>query len=299
MESNRIMKIMIKIQIILLSFVTSVFGQFQFQREIIPVDINKTVRFSALTVSQFGDIYLIETEGHEVYRLNSEGNVLNVNGGYGWGEARFDTPMDLSMASGLNLFVADYNNHRLVRFDRELNYLTTYPDPNSDYDLSFPRSVVATNLGEIFILRDENAEILRLNVNRGDLMKFGGVEYGDYALRNPVLMRINRAGLINVLEENGRILQFDRFGTPVRRLKTPNEFGVLGMTPVENDIIVLLKKSAGLMLYSSKSENWSLLPITILQEQGRPVSIYYRNDHLYILTDKNHIVVFKRIPARD
>ncbi|MDO9547411.1 MAG: hypothetical protein Q7J65_00390, partial [Candidatus Marinimicrobia bacterium] len=155
------MKTMLKVKLVVLLLIagTVAFGQFVLEREVKPTPVPKSAQFSSLTVSQFGDIYLLESKGQEIYRLNSKGEVQSVNGGFGWKEGRFDTPMDINISSGLNLLVADYNNHRIVRFDRELNYLTTYPNPNSDFELSYPRSVALTNLGEIFILSDENAEI--------------------------------------------------------------------------------------------------------------------------------------------
>ena len=281
--------------VILLITGTVAFGQFVFEREINPAVVPKSTRFSSVTVSQFGDIYLLEEKRHEIYRLDSRGKVLNVNGGFGWEEGQFDTPMDINISSGLDLLVADYNNHRIVRFDRELNYLTTYPDPNSDFELSYPRSVVLTNLGEIFILSDENSEIIRLNLSRNNITTFAGIEYGNYALYNPILIRMNKAGILNVLEDSGRILQFDRFGTPVNRLKVPAESQVLAMVPVGNDIIVTLRKVPGLLMYSAAQKNWSPLIIDGLPKSVYYVSIAYRNNQLYLLALDGRIYICSQL----
>lgn len=296
MECNRTMNIMSKIYGLILLLSLSAFGQFHFDHEIAPSFGERMVRFSSLTVSQFGDFYLIESKGHEIYRLNPTGQILNISGGFGWEEERFDTPLDITMASGLDLLVADYNNHRIVRFDRELNYLTSYPDPNSDIELSFPRSVAMTNLGEIFILSDENAEIIRLSVSQNSVLKFGGIEYGAYALTNPLLIRINQSGIIHVIEENGRILQFDRFGTPIKRLRVPIEAEIRDMAVAGDDIILLVfNKEPIVMQYSAKKQTWLRLQIEDLPESNSWVSIKYRNDNLFLLTSGGRIFVCNRM----
>jgi len=289
----RIMKTMLKIKLVVLLLIagTVAFGQFVFEREVKPTPVSKSAQFNSLTVSQFGDIYLLETKGQEIYRLNSKGEVQAVNGGFGWAEGRFDTPMDINISSGLDLLVADYNNHRIVRFDRDLNYLTTYPDLNSDFEISYPRSVVLTNLGEIFILSDENAEIIRLNLSRNNITTFAGIVYDNYALSDPILIRMNEAGILNVLEEGGQILQFDRFGTPVSRLKVPAESRILAMVPVGNDIIVSLHKEPALMMYSAAQKQWSPLIIDGLPKSAYFGSIYYQNNQLYLLSSNGRILI--------
>jgi len=221
--------------------------------------------------------------------------VQNVNGGFGWEEGRFDTPMDINISTGLDLLVADFNNHRIVRFDRELNYLTTYPNPNSDFELSYPRSVVLTNLGEIFILSDENAEIVRLNLNRNNITTFAGIVYDNYALSDPMLIRMNETGILNVLETGGRILQFDRFGTPVGRLKVPAESKIMAMVPVDNSIIVSLRKEPALMMYSAVQKQWSPLIIDGLPKSAYFGSMSYQNNQLYLLSSTGRILICSQL----
>ena len=291
------MKTMQKMKLVVLLLIagTVAFGQFVFEREVRPIPVPRSAQFSSLTVSQFGDIYLLETKGQEIYRLNSKGEVQSVNGGFGWEEGRFDTPLDINISSGLDLLVADYNNHRIVRFDRELNYLTTYPTPNSDFELSYPRSVVLTNLGEIFILSDENAEIIRLNLNRNNITTFAGIVYDNYALSDPILIRMNEAGILNVLEASGRILQFDRFGTPIGRLKVPAESKIMAMIPVGNDIVVSLRKEPVLMTYSSVQKQWSKLSIEGLPKSTYYISLSYRNNQLYLLSSDGRILICSQL----
>jgi len=266
-------------------------SQIQFVRRISPIPDPQGTEFTSIAASQFGDIYLLEKKRAEIYRLNEDGTTLNVNGGFGWGEGQFDTPMDISMASGLDLIVADYNNHRIVRFDRNLNYITTYPNLNSDFQIFFPRSVILSNLGEIFILDDENSEITRLNAQQGDITVFAGIEYGNYALTDPRLIRLSPSGLITVLENHNRILQFDRFGSPLSIFKVPSESAPTGLILIDEDFLILLKKEPFLMIYSKNLEKWTMPVIVGIEKEPLFITGTYTGQQLYLLEQSGDIIV--------
>ena len=68
--------------------------------------------------------------------------------------------------SGLDVIVADQNNHRLVRYDRQLNYIATQDLRSDSRRLIYPMSLTASQINELFILSGETAEILRLYVEK-------------------------------------------------------------------------------------------------------------------------------------
>ncbi|MCG2716916.1 MAG: hypothetical protein L6422_11735 [Candidatus Marinimicrobia bacterium] len=266
-------------------------GQINILKDLTPAPLPKGAEFSSIAVSRFGDIYLLENKRHEIYRLKDDGKILNVNGGYGWGEGQFDTPVDISIASGLDLIVADYNNHRIVRFDRDLNYITSYPDPNSDYQLSFPRSVILSVLGEIFILEDENSEIVRLNIRQNDITVFAGIEYGRYSLMEPQLIRMTKSGLITVLEKSGKLLQFDRYGAPMIQLSASIESEVLSMVLINDDVLITLAKEQYLLYYSKSLDEWFSPVISGLDVPRQFIAGTYKNDQLYLLHSSGRILI--------
>jgi len=287
----KIMKMLFRYFWILL-FMTGISrGQINIQKDLTPAPLPKGAEFSSIAVSRFGDIYLLENKRHEIYRLKDDGKILNVNGGYGWSEGQFDTPVDISIASGLDLIVADYNNHRIVRFDRVLNYITSYPDPNSQYQLSFPRSVILSGLGEIFILEDENSEIVRLNVRQNDVTAFAGIEYGRYSLMEPQLIRMTKSGLVTVLERSGKLLQFDRYGAPLIQLSAPIESEVLSMVLINDDVLITLAKEQYLLYYSKSLDEWFSPVITGLDVPRQFIAGTYKNEQLYLLDSSGRILI--------
>lgn len=176
----------------------------------------------AFKVSPAGFIYAIDAESSEIIKIDSLGEVIKYNGGYGWDNGLFDNPVDLSI-TGLNILITDMNNHRIQFFDSELNYLTQLKSINGanfseDNSLRYPSSCTVSTMGDIFILESENKRILKLDPSGKFLLKFGDYESGEYTLQNPI--KIDAAfNNIFVLDKD-RILIFDLFGNGIAILKT-------------------------------------------------------------------------------
>jgi len=285
------MKYRIKVLFILLLLVSIAVSQLQFVEQIKPIPIHKGVQFCSITASKFGDIYLLEKKRNEIYRLDCTGKVLNTNGGFGWEEGRFDTPVDLSIGSGLDVVVADYNNHRLVRFDRFLNFLTVFSYSGEETEILYPRSVAVSKLGEIFILDEGSGEVIRFDMQKKDISKFGGAEYGEYTLVDPVQIRINKNGILTVLESDGRLVQFDRFGTPIREILPPKEIEASGLVLINENILILSQLESKLFLYSNKLSEWFSPIITGYEDNTFFTSGIFAEDSLFLLNKSGIIVV--------
>lgn len=254
---NAILRIFFVITVVL----SSSSGQIRLIRKIHPLKTHKDVQFISISASGFGDIYLLESKHYEVYRIDYHGNVLNVFGGFGWGKDQFDTPMDICVNSGLDVFVADYNNHRIVRFDRFLNYLTSYFE---DTGIIYPRSVAVSNLGDIYVLDEENGDILRIFSVNEEKTKFGGVEYGAYALNDPVQIFSEPDGSITALERDGRLIQFDRYGSPIRIISSQFNLQATELIVINRKFLILSQTQPYLTMYSMEQSKWH--PVEIENE---------------------------------
>src|ERR1051325_2575393 len=89
-------------------------------------------------------IYVLDGMTNELQCLNDRWEVVSHTGSYGWAESSFDNPPDLDATNGLDVFVADYGNHRIQRFDRNLNFvgsLDAATDQGGNRTFGYPRSV--------------------------------------------------------------------------------------------------------------------------------------------------------------
>ncbi len=83
--------------------------------------IGQFVNASSFYVNPAGFIYVTDIRTDEITVLDTLGNLILNIGGYGWRQSAFDYPADI-YADALKVYVVDKNNHRIQRFDKNLNF---------------------------------------------------------------------------------------------------------------------------------------------------------------------------------
>lgn len=169
-----------------------------------------------------GFIYVTDKGNDEVIQLDTSGNVIKNIGGFGWNQSQFDEPVDV-FADPLSVYVADKNNHRIQRFDRNLNFISqlyTRENDNPDERFGYPLSCAVSNQGDLYVLDSENKRILKFDLFGNFKLQFGGIDAGNFALNNPISMSISSNGIIFVSDQNS-IITFDQFGNGISK----SEFG--------------------------------------------------------------------------
>src|SRR5881394_4402970 len=86
-----------------------------------------TVNATAFAIDPQGNRYVLDAVQNVVVKLNPTGVAVRSVGGYGWSDLTFDQPSDISVPNGLDVYIADYGNHRIVRYDHSLNFVSTIP----------------------------------------------------------------------------------------------------------------------------------------------------------------------------
>ena len=72
-------------------------------------------------------VYVADSLNHRVVQYADNGTYLGEVGGLGTGNGQFNSPYDVSVDSSGNLYVADYNNQRVQRFNaRHLGFLDAW-----------------------------------------------------------------------------------------------------------------------------------------------------------------------------
>ena len=73
-------------------------------------------------------------------------------GGFGNGPHQFNDPRDVDAHLALSIYIADYNNNRVVRLDSRMYYLSDFKTSlDSPYYFEMPLSVAVDNQYDIFI----------------------------------------------------------------------------------------------------------------------------------------------------
>jgi hypothetical protein len=168
---------------------------------------------SGLVVDPSGCVYLADTGNERVIKLDPLGKTLNWIGGYGWNEGQFNRPVAVAASNGLDVFVADFMNRRVQRFDKDLHYLSTL-EPEDDWpaDLrfEFPGDVRLSDQGELFCLDTQNRRVIKFDVLGRPQTAFGGYDAGEGRLVRPE--RICLSGDRIFVSDPKRIAVFDMHG---------------------------------------------------------------------------------------
>ncbi len=164
------------------------------------------------------NIYVVDRAGNTLMKFSPGGDSLDAINGYGTGSLQFDSPSGIVARQGNDIFVADYNNGRIQRFNRTLDYITTIYTANASNDnarFGYPRDVALTRQGDMLIVDGENSRILKLSPFGEFRGAFGDIKAGAGRLVEPARIEVDGSDNAYVLDQN-RLIQFDPFGSYIR-----------------------------------------------------------------------------------
>lgn len=193
------------------------------------------VQAGSVSLDPQGDVYITDTGANKIQKFSPEGKLITEIGGYGWGQLEFDQPYEVCATNGLDVFVADYGNHRIQRFNRKLEYIATlYKRDHSDeiQRFGYPTGVTVNRFGDLFLSDGENQRLLRVSGFERVVRSVGGVDAGKGRLREPKQVEVDAKDNVYVLEHN-RIVVFDNFGNYLQiigqdTLRTASGFTIHG-----------------------------------------------------------------------
>ncbi|MBM4176831.1 MAG: hypothetical protein FJ213_11780 [Ignavibacteria bacterium] len=226
-----------------LAIIGTYFFSAVFQQNIYYVEktISLPASASSFSINDLQQFYIVNSEDNEVIKLNSEGKILKTIGGYGWTDGLFDDAKAVC-ATQLEVFVADYGNHRIQKFDKDLNFIGQFSISGRDltsFKLEYPISIDLSTTGDLYILDSKNKRVIKLNGFSKVERIFGGFESGDIFLNKPIKIRVDVNQQVYVLDES-KIKIFDQFGNPIREIQLGKiriiDFGF------QNEIIFLVSQ---------------------------------------------------------
>ncbi len=216
----------------------------------------------AVSVDPNGHIYVADTGNNRIQKLDANGKVLAMTGGFGWGQDQFQRPVDVCAENGLDVFVADYQNRRIVRLDKDLHWIDAYQfrsEGEEKLTLGFPQSLAISIHGDLYIADAENYRVLKLNTRRVPELQFGDFDWGEGNLLDPQKILITTNDRIYISDrQRAAVLLYDYFGNYLYEIGD-----------------ITLKMPTGLAvdalgrLYAGDE---ALQTISVFDNQGRPVA---------------------------
>jgi hypothetical protein len=175
---------------------------------------------TALSVDIYGNLFVLDSESSILRMYSRDRVLLHEVGGQGWENDQFDRPMGIWARNGLDVYVADYGNHRIQRYDRNLTFISslyTRDNPNPDQRFGYPSDVSLSRTGDLFICDTDNSRIVKVNLLNGVFLPFGGFGAGQGRLLHPWRAQVGPKDNVYVLDAP-RVVVFDNFGNYVQDL---------------------------------------------------------------------------------
>lgn len=241
----------------------------------------------AFSVDPDNNFYVLDSKTNELLKISCDGKILQSTGGYGWSELSFDQPMDVTSPDGINVYVADYGNHRIIRFDRQLNFISTLSfrdNENVSQRFGYPKSVAMSRLGDLFLIDGDNIRIVKVKDKNKYDRAFGGIDAGKGRLHTPSRLRISSDDLVYCQDKN-TIKVYDIFGNYVRTIGDSLFHNLVSFTVDQNKIYAI--DSCNILILDSKSVIESVIRITNhndVNDERKLRDIEVQRNAMFILT---------------
>lgn len=242
---------------------------------------------SSFSLSPEGFFYVSDVGASQVLKLSKEGAVFNTAGGYGWDAGGLTSPVDIC-AEAVYVLVADEENHKINKYDKNLNLAGTVSGRDvfpQEGMFGYPKSVTVSTLGDLYVLDGENNRIVYYSFFGDYKGNFGGFNSGFYTLDRPVKITALKNSLAAL---DGRdLVIFDHFGSFIQKYPLEGKF-----TSVKANEGMITLTSKREILASPDGYDLDFKKLD-LNEQVYFVDSILSGDKLYILTE-NSILLYRR-----
>lgn len=238
-------------------------------------------------VDLYGRIFVLDRVHNTLKLFSQKGDLLKEVGGAGWNDGQFDSPQGVWARNGIDVFVADYGNHRIQRFDRNLNFVSSFSTRDNDDPgrrFGYPADVTLSRQGDLFLCDGENIRVLKVSGFNSVEGTFGEFGAGKGRLLKPSKIETGPKDYLYVTD-NGRVMVYDSFGNFVQELGPVKFSGELLVYADMQGIVVVQEDT----VYCFDGGNrWvSSFPLALLGtiRQSDVKSMVIANDRTYFLTD--------------
>jgi hypothetical protein len=247
-----------------------------------------------------GNFYVLRPGKNMIEVVGRDRVRRNTIGGAGWENDQFDRPSGIWARNGIDVFVADYGNHRIQRFDRNLNYistLSTRESANPDERFGYPTDVTLSRLGFLYVCDSENSRVVKINQFGQVERTFGGFGAGEGRLLAPTRIQCGPDDCI-LVQDGVRILVYDNFGNYLRLLGGGFHPPV---TLYADDKRVVVTDSSRVFLFDSELSVSAALPVesTCGLRGSAIMALTCSQDSIFVLTSDRIVGISDPATSQD
>lgn len=143
-------------------------------------------------------------------KFSPDGTVLSAFGGRGGGDGQFNSPGELALDGAGNVYVSDFLNSRIQKFDPNGNFLFKFSFPGVGDRPFGPVGIKVDASGNIYVVDIRNNRVLKFDPNGNFLLQIGTPGFGDGQFDSPQFIALDDFGGIYVTDNHVDFVQ--KFG---------------------------------------------------------------------------------------
>ena len=253
------------------------------------------LRATRIMVGTQGTIYVLDADENKVSLFSNLQDAPKTLGGFGWSSSSFDKPTGVA-TDGVNIYVSDFGNHRIQRFDREFNYISSLSTRDTS-DISsrfgYPLDIALSEIGDLFILDGENIRVMKFNSQGSFERAFGDINAGKGKLQNP--MKLMATNYRIYVGDKNKILVYDYFGNYLGSVGDGILSNLTGFTILKNGLIAASNDSIWWFTREGIFQKKSSLSHIISGDRIDQIQdIAWKGDQLFILS-QHRMHIFKMV----
>jgi len=252
-------------------------------------------RATRIAVSAQGAIFVLDADDNKVSLFSRLQDAPRTLGGFGWSSSSFDKPTGIA-TDGVNIYVSDFGNHRIQRFDRDFNYISSLSTRDTSDVISrfgYPLDVALSEIGDLFILDGENIRVMKFNSQGIFERAFGDINAGKGKLQNP--MKLVATNYRIYVGDKNKILVYDYFGNYLGSVGDGLVSNLTGFTILTNGLMAASNDSIWWFTRDGILQKVSSLNYIISGDRIDQIQdIAWKGEKFFILS-QHRIHIFKMV----
>lgn len=202
----------------------------------------KKVNPAAVAKGKDGSLWVADSKGDRIIKINENGEILLSAGSGGKKEGYLSDPADIAVSKGGFIYVADKGNKRVQIFNSDGMFVSVVGRQGDSSSIERPIALAFDGLDNLYVLEEEKSTVVKFSPEGKLLSSFGKKGSGKGEFQKPVALSLANNEVFVLDAELRRVLVFSAEGSLLREFgsegkgkgdfKKPSAIAVRGGTEV-------------------------------------------------------------------